>query len=430
LTQKGSKWGFKHRRFCSLSFESLEVIKDAKRGHSRIIELSSTTRIHVLDEAKFVIIPDTGEPVTFSVSSPRDLADWVIKLRQVTCYCRHLSMDSFEIVSVLGRGSFGKVMLCRRLNTTKLYAVKSVHKENVGVSKPIFAERNILLAVDHPFIVKLVFTFQSPTKVYFGLDYIPGGSLYRLMRLRHTFPLHDTQLYGAQVALALSHLHENGILYRDLKPDNILVDAEGYLVLTDFGLSARITPESARRSTFCGTSAYLAPEMVQRQAYGLAVDWWSFGVMLYEMIHGSPPFKRSTDAKTYQAIVSLDAPFGPDFDATATDLIGRLLAKNPDNRITGSMVLEHEFFANVDFPALLRREVKMPYLPRLVRGVGVFEDPSDDVALDSRIDVSVPPTNPCFEGFSYTNDSRLRDEAEHVRRDLAPPFSTLTGADS
>jgi serine/threonine protein kinase len=415
LSQSSSKLGFKQRWFCRLLTDRLDVHKDPERPISRTIELSSSTRIHVLEEDEFSIIPESGDPIVFSVAKDQ-LSEWVIKLRQATCHCLQLSMDSFEIITVLGRGNYGKVMLCRRLNSTRLYAIKAIKKANVAAANSVMSERNIILALDHPFIVKMVFAFQSPSKVYFGLEYVPGGSLYRLLRVRGAFGVNDARLYGLQVAIALHHLHELKVLYRDLKPDNVLIDADGYLVLTDFGLSAWRDRMTDTRSTFCGTQAYLAPEMIERRTYGISVDWWAFGILMYEMLMGVTPFKRSSEPKTYQAILSREPSFPAGFDRDARDLIGHLLVKVPEGRLAGKAVLAHPFFAGVDREALLTKKLAMPFVPTIVDGVGVFEDSEDELPIDSRAEHI--PSSVSFEGFSYTNASRLRDDAQHVRVDL------------
>lgn len=203
----------------------------------------------------------------------------------------------FELLRVLGQGSFGKVFLVRKLtgaDAGTLYAMKVLKKAYLKVKDRLRTkmERNILAAIRHPFIVKLHYAFQTEGKLYLILEFLRGGDLFTRLSKEVMFTEDDVKFYLAELALALDHLHKLGIIYRDLKPENILLDEDGHIQLTDFGLSKEsIFDDDDRKAfSFCGTVEYMAPEVVNRRGHGTAADWWSFGVLMYEMLTGSLPF--------------------------------------------------------------------------------------------------------------------------------------------
>jgi serine/threonine protein kinase len=312
-------------------------------------------------------------------------------------------------------------MLCQRINTTKLYAIKSIHKNRLVTSEQlqrVFLEKDVLCKLNHPFIVKLAFCFDTAVKVYFGMEYVPGGELSDRLEERE-LSIGDARLYVAQVALALCHIHEKMVIYRDLKPQNILLSELGYVKLIDFGLAHVCEHPDEKLRNFCGTPEYLAPEMVQQKLYGTAIDWWALGILTFELIAGASPFHRSSDARTYRAILH-DEPRYRTMNPIAVDFVSRLLKKNPYERMVGSQVLEHPFLHGVGFDALLKRTIKMPFVPKIVHGIGPHVERGESAA-DSRAEATTldPAT---FSGFSFTNETIL-DDAEYVALDVAlhPP---------
>ncbi|KAL6051712.1 putative Proliferation-associated serine/threonine protein kinase [Balamuthia mandrillaris] len=198
-----------------------------------------------------------------------------------------VSLTDFELLKILGVGAFGKVVMVKKKDNNQIYAMKVIHKEDVAISersiRNLRSERDILTN-DHPFLVHLHFSFQDENNLYLVMDYISGGDMFFHLRKHHRFSQKATQLFAAEILLALEHLHSFGIIYRDLKPENVLFDREGHVCLTDFGISKKL--EEQKTKTLCGTPSYLAPEILKGQEYGESVDWWSLGVLALEMATG------------------------------------------------------------------------------------------------------------------------------------------------
>lgn len=207
-----------------------------------------------------------------------------------------LAVTDFDLLKVVGKGAFGKVMLVRKKHgagSGQIYAMKVLKKSVVAAKGQIEhtkSERSILCEIRHPYIVRLRFAFQSDDKLYLVTDYYNGGSLFYHLRKSRSFTEVRAKFYGAQLLSALDHLHKQHIIYRDLKLENVLMDSHGNIALTDFGLSKQNIDSTSGASTFCGTAEYIAPELLKGQTYGIAVDWWSFGILLFEMMHGRTPF--------------------------------------------------------------------------------------------------------------------------------------------
>ncbi|XP_030172627.1 ribosomal protein S6 kinase alpha-2 isoform X3 [Lynx canadensis] len=246
--------------------------------------------------------------------------------------------SQFELLKVLGQGSYGKVFLVRKTkgsDTGQLYAMKVLKKATLKVRDRVRSkmERDILAEVNHPFIVKLHYAFQTEGKLYLILDFLRGGDLFSRLSKEVMFTEEDVKFYLAELALALDHLHGLGIIYRDLKPENILLDEEGHIKITDFGLSKEAIDHDKRAYSFCGTIEYMAPEVVNRRGHTQSADWWSFGVLMFEMLTGSLPF-QGKDRKETMALI-LKAKLGmPQFLSTeAQSLLRALFKRNPCNRL-------------------------------------------------------------------------------------------------
>jgi len=342
---------------------------------------------------------------------------------------RKMTADDFEPLRCLGKGTFGTVLLVKQQTTGRLFAQKQFKKASLTVHKRLVeqtkTERTILESVSrHPFVVKLFYAFQDHEKLYLILEYAQGGELFTHLAQERMFTEEVASFYMAEMVLALEHLHRNlGVVYRDLKPENCLLDSEGHLLLTDFGLSKVAVDENDKCDSMLGTVEYMAPEVIQGHKYGMAVDWWSFGALGFDLLTGSPPFQGGNHAKIQEKIVKqkLVMPYflGPD----AKDLLTKFLRKDPKKRLGANMpkdlqsIKKHRFFRKIDWKLLANREVEPPIQP-LITDPELAENFSPDftdLALSPVLTSTISPwssaapanaENP-FGGFSYVASSSL-----------------------
>ncbi|KAI8334196.1 kinase-like domain-containing protein [Chlamydoabsidia padenii] len=283
---------------------------------------------------------------------------------------RHkLSLNHFILEKTVGTGSFGRVHLAQGRTTGRFYAIKALRKQELVDRRQVEHannERVILRSVDHPFVVKLWDTFQDEGHVFFVMSYVPGGELFRILRKNKSFSESAARFYAAEVLLAIDYLHSLDIAYRDIKPENILLDAEGHVKLADFGFSKKVTDLTW---TVCGTPDYLAPEIIRSQGYTKAVDWWSFGVLIYEMVMGEAPFQAENPVDKYQMILDGNIKFLPNrLSNELVDLLGHLLKVKPTERY-GNLkdgvddIKYHAWFKKMDFIKLALGQITPPYIP-------------------------------------------------------------------
>jgi hypothetical protein len=273
-----------------------------------------------------------------------------------------LGPDDFEALRTLGKGSFGKVLLVRKRDGQdggKLFAMKILQKRKVVARNQVEhtkAERSVLARMKHiPFIVNVHYAFQTDESLFLVLDFVQGGELFFHLKEHGRFAEKAVCFYSAQMLLALEQIHDRGVVYRDLKPENLLLDSDGYIRLTDFGLSKEDVSESdAGASTFCGTAEYIAPELLSKHGgggrrkdkkvpHGTAVDVWSLGILMYEMIHGLPPFYDTDTRRMYDKILRAELSFSSSFSDDACDIIQRLLERDPRRRMTVTEAKRHRW---------------------------------------------------------------------------------------
>jgi len=215
-------------------------------------------------------------------------------------------LKMYKILRLLGKGSFGEVYLAEHKVTRKLYALKMIVKEKVvghNLLRYIMAEKNVMITNNHPFIVKLYEAFQTKLNFFLVMDYCPGGDLAQMLQREGKFSEEKAKIYLAEIVLAIEDLHRRGIIFRDLKPSNVVIDNEGHAKLTDFGLSKEGVSVNDFSQSFCGSIAYLAPEIVSRSGHGRPVDWYLTGVILYEMLVGQSPYYSQDRAELFFNIV-------------------------------------------------------------------------------------------------------------------------------
>ncbi|KAF4587818.1 cAMP-dependent protein kinase catalytic subunit [Ophiocordyceps camponoti-floridani] len=286
------------------------------------------------------------------------------------------SLVDFDILRTLGTGSFGRVHLVQSKHNQRYYAVKVLKKAQVVKMKQVEHtndERRMLSYVKHPFLITLWGTFQDCRNLYMVMDFVEGGELFSLLRKSGRFPNPVAKFYAAEVTLALEYLHSKNIIYRDLKPENLLLDRHGHVKITDFGF-AKLVPD--KTWTLCGTPDYLAPEVVSNRGYNKSVDWWSLGILIYEMLCGYTPFWDSgSPMRIYENILKGKVKYPAYVNADAQNLLEGLitadLTKRLGNLYAGSQDIKgHPWFAEVTWDRLARKDIDAPYTPPVKAGAG------------------------------------------------------------
>jgi serine/threonine protein kinase len=319
-----------------------------------------------------VNIDENGNVKTNGTSSETSSATVVTTTKNTSVNPnRKMRLDDFCLLSVIGKGSYGKVMLARHKETGAVYAIKAISKSKIrgrpADIRRVMSEREILRRnATHPFLIGLRYSFQSAQKLYLCIDYVSGGELFFHLQRDRRFPEARARFYACEILSALEYLHELGFVYRDLKPENLLLDSEGHIRLVDFGL-AKNTGEG-KTSTFCGTPEYLAPEVLKRQRYGKEVDWYCFGSVLYEMLVGLPPFYSPDDRDMFDRILHERVRFPNFVSKAARMLIVNLLERNPKLRLGvrgADEVKSQAFFRGIDWDRVYRKEYPVPFDPQV-----------------------------------------------------------------
>uniref|UniRef100_A0A669B5F6 Protein kinase C n=1 Tax=Oreochromis niloticus TaxID=8128 RepID=A0A669B5F6_ORENI len=327
------------------------------------------------------------------------------------------SLKDFNFIKVLGKGSFGKVMLAELKGTEDVYAVKVLKKDVIlqddDVDCTMTEKRILALARRHPYLTQLYCCFQTRDRLFFVMEYVNGGDLMFQIQRSRKFDEPRSRFYAAEVTSALMFLHRNGVIYRDLKLDNILLDAEGHCKLADFGMCKEGIINGVTTTTFCGTPDYIAPEILQELEYGASVDWWALGVLMYEMMAGQPPFEADNEDDLFESILHDDVLYPVWLSKEAVSILRAFMTKNPAKRL-GCVVSQggeeaiktHAFFREIDWVLLEQRKVKPPFKPRIKtkRDVNNFDQDftKEDPVLTPTDEAIIRQINQEeFKDFSY-----------------------------
>ena len=292
----------------------------------------------------------------------------------VTSNEKKVSMEDFELLKVLGRGAFGKVVLCREKTSKTMYAMKILKKTAVFQKNEVehtLTENRVLQTIRHPFIVGLKYSFTTDDRLCFVTEYVSGGELFVHLKNEkgRRFSEDKTRFYAAEIVCALGYLHSRGVIYRDLKLENLLLDKNGHIKMVDFGLCKDEIFGNKMTNTFCGTPSYLPPEVICNMQYGRAVDWWGLGVVIFELLTGHLPFYNDERKMMYRLIVTEKIKYPRHVSAESREIISRLMTKNPDRRL-GSVsdaeeVMEQAFFATINWADLKKKRITPPFKPQV-----------------------------------------------------------------
>lgn len=349
------------------------------------------------------------EGLTFG--SPQLIQEEAAIIKESTVALHH-----FMLLAVLGKGSYAKVVLVKKIESGEIFAMKILKKEMITKKnqlRHVQNERNILANIQHPFIVKLWNAFQNERKIFFVLDYCPGGELFNLLQKRRVFTEPQARFYFIQLVLAIECLHANDIVYRDLKPENVLIGHDGYIKVADFGLSKMGVKDNRGTNSLCGTPEYLAPEVLFRMGHGKAVDWWTLGALLYEMLTGLPPFYAQRREEVFEKIKFGAVKYPKHISSDAQNLLEGLLSKSPEKRLGGGLegamaIKKHPWLADINWEAHLRKEVQPPFVPKLQSQLDLsnFSPEFTQLSVDSVKETPFMTSNEPlmyakFDGFSF-----------------------------
>ncbi|XP_077179600.1 ribosomal protein S6 kinase alpha-5 isoform X2 [Paroedura picta] len=370
-----------------------------------------------------------------------------LKNANLTGHVEKVGIENFELLKVLGTGAYGKVFLVRKISghdAGKLYAMKVLKKATIiqkaKTTEHTKTERQVLEHIrQSPFLVTLHYAFQTDTKLHLILDYINGGELFTHLSQRERFTEGEVRIYIGEIVLALEHLHKLGIIYRDIKLENILLDSDGHVVLTDFGLSKEfISDENERAYSFCGTIEYMAPDIVKggETGHDKAVDWWSLGVLMYELLTGASPFtvdgERNSQTEISRRILKSEPPYPEEMSILAKDVIQRLLTKDPKKRLGCSSsgadeIKQHPFFQKINWDDMAAKKVPAPFKPVIRDELDVSNFAEEFTEMDPTYSPATTPqaADKLFQGYSFVAPSIL------FKRNAATmdPIQFLTAVD-
>jgi serine/threonine protein kinase len=365
---------------------SIKQITVRKSSSSQVLSISHQSKVSALQlEVKqkfslsrsFYLFSGVSEMVDFLLTIPSAMMTFlqnndILTINDIQEVSSVEIVDLFEPMKIIGKGGFSEVVLARKKDTGELFAVKSIEKSSLFSENrlpQIVSEKDILKAADHPFIVKLCMAFQTKHKVHLVMEFCPGGELF--FHLQNVKRLTEEQaiFYFSEILLALEYLHRNDIVYRDLKPENVLVDYDGHVKLIDFGLSKQGLSKDGVTFSFCGSPEYMTPEVLNGVSHGRAVDFYGLGALLYEMLVGIPPFYDKSHAQMEWNILNSRPEFPKGLSKTCKDLLTKLLDKDPEKRLGYSTGIEeiknHAWCKNCDWNKYNKKKIKPPLMPRL-----------------------------------------------------------------
>ncbi|XP_050412367.1 protein kinase C delta type isoform X2 [Patella vulgata] len=335
---------------------------------------------------------------------------------------KHFKAEDFNFLKVLGKGSFGKVMLAELKGSSNYYAIKALKKEVVleddDVECTLIERRILALGCKHPFLTHLHSTFQSPSHLFFVMEYLNGGDLMFHIQLTGKFDYNRALFYAAEIVCGLQFLHRNGVVYRDLKLDNVLLDKDGHIKIADFGMCKENVFDENKASTFCGTPDYIAPEILNGAKYNSSVDFWSYGVLLYEMLIGQSPFHGDDEDDLFQSILYDTPRYPQSLPKEAAIMLSLLFDRNPVTRLgmpscAQGPIRSQPFFRTIDWEKLENRQIPPPYQPKI-------KSASDSSNFDMDFTIEKPQLTPTqsdllktlnqavFKNFSFTSKDALQ----------------------
>lgn len=333
-----------------------------------------------------------------------------------------LNKNSFYTISVIGKGAYAKVILVKKKSNNNYYAMKVLKKQKISKKKQIVhikTERDILVHLtNHPFLIKMDSSFQTKKKLFFILEYCPGGELFNLLQDKRRLTEDQTRFFASQMILALEHLHKNNVVYRDLKPENVLINHDGYIKITDFGLS-RMDVNMTEATTICGTPEYLAPEVIRKEGYGKPFDWWTLGSIIYEMLVGIPPFYTENRMELFNKIKFSNPLFPNYLSNSAKNLIRKLLNKDPNKRLgfNGAEEIKNDpWFKDIDWELIKEKKYEPFFIPKYKNdlGLGNFDKEFTETTIHS-FEVNESLGCKTFDGFDWNGESlRKKEEQEDM----------------
>lgn len=356
-----------------------------------------------------------GDPPPASDNTPKrqDTVEAAVKANSL----QKMTPGDFNYTKVLGKGSFGKVMLAERKGTDEIYAIKVLKKDVVveddDIECTLTEKRVLALASNHPFMTALHSTFQTPDKLFFVMEFVTGGDLMFQIQRARKFDEDRSRFYASEIILALLYLHRHGVVYRDLKLDNVMLDSDGHIKIADFGMCKEGISETSLTNTFCGTPDYIAPEILNEEMYGASVDWWALGVLMYEMLAGQPPFEADSEDDLFEAILHDEVLYPSWLGKPAVSCVRGFMTKKVADRLgcgaTGDAdIKSHPFFGSVDWIAMEARKIKPPFQPRSGKKGDVSNFDSDFTKEKPKITPGDPKKvakidQSDFDGFTFTN---------------------------